>query len=259
MPKRPIDVELPSPVLDGFDDEQLRFAREAWPMRAAQELRSALIFRALARAARRAHFLEPWPSRFDGAVRDELRHTRLCATIGARLGASPPAYDAAPVRARLASLPDARLRAVSLLLVEVAIGETISMYLFRAGRRAATEPLTRVALGAIAGDEVRHQRLGWSGLGAMWLSLGASLREWMQTEAARGLAGCEQSTAAPAMRWLKEGRRFDPAYGALGVLDPEVRVETFYAAVERLVVPRLTRLGLDGPCAWSDRYRTSHG
>ena len=97
----------------------------------------------------------------------------------------------------------------------------------------------------------------WSSLGAMWPSLDESLRDWMQAEAARGLAGCEQSTAAPAMRWLKDGRRFDPAYGALGVLDPEVRVETFYAAVERLVVPRLARLGLDGPRAWEDRYR--HG
>lgn len=255
MAKRLIDAELPEPLLDGFGDEQLRFAREAWPMRAAQELRSALIFRALAGAARTAHVPEPWPSRFDGAVRDELRHARLCAAIGARLGASSPAYDAAPVRARLADLPDARIRAASLLLVEVAIGETISMYLFRAGRRAATEPLTRAALGAIVGDEVRHQRLGWSGLGATWPSLDDATREWMQREAARGLAGCEQTTAAPAMRWLEKKRPFDPACGALGVLDPEVRVETFYAAVERLVVPRLTRLGLDGPRAWTDRYR----
>jgi hypothetical protein len=255
MPKRLIDVALPAPVLGAFDDGQLRFAREAWPMRAAQELRSALIFRALAGAARTARIPEPWPSQFDSAVRDELRHARLCVAIGARLGASLPAYDPAPVRARLAALPDARVRAVSLLLVEVAIGETISMYLFRAGRRSATEPLTRAALGAIAGDEVRHQRLGWSSLGAIWPSLDESLRDSLQREAARGLAGCEQETAAPAMRWLKDGRRFDPAYGALGVLDPEVRVETFYAAVERLVLPRLTRLGLDGPRAWSDRYR----
>lgn len=254
MPRRAVEVALPEPVLGGFDEEQLRFARDAWPLRAAQELRSALIFRALARAARAARFPDPWPSRFDAAVGDELRHTRLCAIIGTRLGASAPAYDAAPVRARLAALPDARSRALSLLLVEVAIGETISMYLFRAGRRGATEPLTRAALAAIAGDEVRHQRLGWSGLGAVWPSLDAPGRAWMQAEAARGLAGCEQTTAAPALRWLKEERRFDPAYGALGVLDPEVRVETFYAAVERLVVPRLTRLGLDGPRAWSDRY-----
>jgi hypothetical protein len=59
----------------------------------------------------------------------------------------------------------------------------------------------------------------------------------------------------PALRWLEEGRPFDPAYAALGVLHPEARVEAFYTAVERLVVPRLTRLGLDGARAWSERYR----
>jgi hypothetical protein len=255
MLERPTDVALPAPALGAFDEAQVRFARESWPMRAAQELRSALIFRGLARAGRMARVPEPWPGRFVDAMRDEIRHTRLCATVGARLGASAPAYDATPVRERLAGLPDAKKRTLALLLVEVAIGETISMYLFRAGRRAATEPMTRAALQAIAGDEVRHQRLGWSGLGALWPSLDASMREWMQGEAGRGLAGCEQTTAAPAMRWLKEGRRFEPKFGGLGVLDPEVRVETFYAAVERLVVPRLTRLGLDGARAWSDRYR----
>lgn len=254
MARRAIEVALPSPALGAFNNDQLRFARDAWPMRAAQELRSALIFLALVRAASSACFPDPWPSRFDAAVGDELRHTRLCATVGTRLGSRAPVYDVAPVRARLAALTDARSRALSLLLVEVAIGETISMYLFRAGRRAATEPLTRAALRAIAIDEVRHQRLGWSGLGAIWPSLDASVRDWMQGEATRGLADCEQAIAAPALRWLTGQRRFDPAYGALGVLDPEVRVETFYTAVERLVIPRLNRLGLDGPRAWSRRY-----
>jgi hypothetical protein len=32
------------------------------------------------------------------------------------------------------------------------------------------------------------------------------------------------------------------------------RVEAFYAAIERLVIARLTRLGLDGARAWRDRY-----
>ena len=224
-------------------------------MRAAEELRSALIFRALARAARDAGMVEPWPTRFHATVRDELRHARLCASVGARLGAAAPTYDARPVRARLARLPDPRLRAAALLLVEVAMGETISMYLFRAGRRATIEPLARAALGAILGDEVRHQRLGWTGFAALWATLTPPLREAVQREAARGLAACEQQTALPAMRWLRKKLPFDPAFAALGVLNPEARVEAFYLAVERLVVPRLTRAGLDGPLAWKNRYR----
>jgi hypothetical protein len=161
------------------------------------------------------------------------------------------------VRARLAGLPDALTRTAALLLVEVAMGETISMYMFRACRRAAVEPLTRAALGHIVADEVRHQRLGWTGLGALWPALPESLRADLQREAARGLAGCEKQTARPAMVWLQKGHPFDDAYAALGVLHPEVRVEAFYAAVERLVIPRLTRIGLDGPLAWERRYRSA--
>jgi hypothetical protein len=175
-------------------------------------------------------------------------------SVGQQLGAPPPAYDSRPVRARLAGLPEPLLRAASLLLVEVAMGETISMYLFRAARRATVEPLSRAALGAILRDEVRHQRLGWDGLASLWPALTDEHRTTLQREAARGLAGSEQQTARPAMLWLQKRQPFDPAYAALGVLHPESRVEAFYSAVERLVLPRLTRVGLDGPLAWKNRY-----
>jgi hypothetical protein len=252
-----VTTDLPAPDLAPYSEAQVRFAVAAWPMRAAEELRSARIFRALHRVARDAHVPEPWPSRFAAAMRDEVRHARLCIRVGAALGARTPEYDARPVRARVASLPDPLMRLASLLLVEVAIGETISMYLFRAGRRASIEPLTRAALGVIVGDEVRHQRLGWAGLASLWPTLTSGLQERVQREAARGLAACEQQTARPALLWLRERRHFDPAYAALGVLHPEARVEAFYEAVERLVLPRLSRVGIDGPLAWETRYRPS--
>jgi len=248
-------TELPAPVLAPYSNAQLRFAVAAWPMRAAEELRSALIFRALSRAAGVCGMPEPWPTRFVAAMRDEVRHARLCATVGSRLSAPAPKYDAGPVRARLAGLRDPLMRTAALLLVEVAMGETISMYLFRAGRRATVEPLTRAALRSILGDEVRHQRLGWTGFTSLWPMLTESLRAEAQREAARGLAACEQQTARPAMLWLRRRQPFDPAYAALGVLHPEARVDAFYSAVERLVLPRLTRVGLDGPAAWKNRYR----
>jgi hypothetical protein len=249
-----VTTDLPLAVLTPYSDAQVRFAIAAWPMRAAEELRSARIFRALSRAARVAGLCEPWPSRFAAAMHDEVRHARLCVTVGTRLGAPAPKYDVRPVRARLAGLANPLMRTAALLLVEVAMGETISMYLFRACRRATIEPLTRSALGMIVGDEVRHQRLGWTGLTSLWPMLGEPLRAAVQREAARGLAACEQQTARPAMLWLRKGQPFDPAYAALGVLHPEARVEAFYSAVERLVLPRLTRVGLDGPAAWKSRY-----
>ncbi len=246
---------LPRADLGPYSPPSLAFARAAWPMRAAEELRSALIFRALHKASRRIGTTDVWAARVAAGVHDELRHARLCAEIGARLGADPPTYDAGPVRARLAGLADPWLRASSLLLVELAIGETLSTYLFRAAYRASREPLTRAALRSILGDEVRHQRLGWDALEVLWAKLPEALRAELQKHASRGLAACEQQTAKPAMLWLKERRPFDPAYAALGVLHPEQRVEAFYFAVERLVVPRLGRIGLDGARAWEQRYR----
>ncbi len=248
-------AELPPPSLTGFTPAQIAFAVLAWPMRAAEELRSALIFRALSSAARRVPALAGWTERFAAMVADEIRHTRLCATIGARLGAPAVRYDTAPVRARLAGLPEPTRRAAAILLVEAAIGETISTMLFRAGRRGATEPLTRAALTIIVADEVRHQRNGWAGLRALWPSLGEDDRRWLQEEATGALGAAERRIAWPALQWLEAGTPFDPAHAALGVLPPETRVDAFYAAVERLVIPRLTALGLDGPRAWSDRYR----
>jgi len=246
---------LPAADLTGFTPAQIAFARAAWPMRAAEELRSALIFRALARAAAVTNLPDPWPERFAGMVVDEVGHARLCAEVGAQLGAPAPRYDATPVRARLAALEEPMRRITALLLVEAAMGETVSTMLFHAGRRSTTEPLTRAALSAILADEVRHQRNGWTGIAALWPSLSGPQREALQREATQGFAGLEQQVAIPALRWLDAGEPFDPALAALGVLRPEERVDAFYHAIERLVVPRLTALGLDGSHAWHDRYR----
>src|ERR1700722_20399202 len=192
-------MDLPAPVLAPYTGAQLRFATAAWPMRAGEELRSARIFRALSHASRTVGLPDPWPIRFASAVRDEVHHARLCATVAAILAAPEPTYDARPVRARLASVPEPLARLLSLLLVEVAMGETISMYLFRAGRRASIEPLTRAALGLIVGDEVRHQRLGWMGLAFLWPTLNEPTRAALQREAARGLALQREAARGPAL------------------------------------------------------------
>ncbi|HVT06116.1 MAG TPA: ferritin-like domain-containing protein [Polyangia bacterium] len=244
----------PALRLEPYVPAHVAFARDAWPLRAAEELRSALIFRALAQASAVSPICAAWRDRFLAAARDEVFHAQLCAAIGARSGAPPAAYDPRPVRARLAPLVDPVRRACALALVEVAIGETISLALFRAGRRAAREPLTRAALERILADEVRHQRLGWAAIAGWWPALDWSQRHALQEEARRALGVMEQQIAAPALARLQAGTPFEAAYAELGVLSPDSRVEAFYAAVERLVIPRLTRLGLDGPRAWGDRY-----
>ena len=249
--------ELPAPSLAGYTRHDIAFARRAWPMRAAEELRSALVFRALGRAARvvGGPLWDGFGQAIARAVGDELRHVRICLAVGEALDAPEPEWDRAPLVARLAALSSPRRRAGALLLVEAAIGETVSSLLFRAGRRAAVEPLTRAALTSILADEVRHARLGWAALGALWPMLDDGERAALQREAAAGLGGLERTVALPALRRLDAGEPFVPALAELGVLAPEARVDAFYQAVERLVLPRLASLGLDGEAAWRDRYR----
>lgn len=241
-------IELPAHELGGFTSDQLEFAIGAWPLRAAEELRSALIYRALTRSSREV--LPAFADRFSTVAGEEVGHARLCATVGTRLGARAPRYDANPVRLRLARVQDPLDRTIALVAGEVAIGETISMAMFRESRRATTEPLSRAAIELILADEARHHQLGWDALAA----LGPS--ETMQREATNALASSEQQIAAPALRFLERGDHFDPVWAALGVIDPERRVEAFYAAVEQLVIPRLDRIGLDGARAFADRYRS---
>lgn len=249
----PLD-QLPLPALAGYKEAEVAFARDTWPLKAAEELRSALIFRALAQASARSPICAGWTERFLAAAHDEIFHAKLCVATGARLGAPRPRYDAGPVHARLASLVDPTRRACALALIEIAVGETISLAMFRAGRRAAREPLTRAALHRILIDEVRHQRLGWSAISAWWPALNGPNRQALQEEARASMGAIEQQIAAPALRRLKAKTDFAPHYAELGVLAPETRIEAFYEAVERFVIPRLTGLGLDGQSAWRDRY-----
>lgn len=135
------------------------------------------------------------------------------------------------------------------------MGETISTWLFRAGRRSAREPLTRAALTSILVDEVRHQRLGWEASKALFPRLSPDERSVLQREASLALAAFEQQNARPALERLQRREPFDPKCAELGVLAPAERVDAFYVAVEKFVLPRLDALGLDGGRAWSERYR----
>jgi len=250
-----VTPQLPEPDLHRYSREQVDFAASAWPLRAAEELRSARIFHALTHAARAAGLPERWTDRFASATRDEVRHTKLCADIARRLGAGQPHYDDAPVRMRLAALPDPIARAATLLLVEVAVGESVSTSQFATSRRGAREPLTHAALTAILRDEVRHARLGWTGIAALLPALSESRRDALGLEVTRAFGAMERQIAAPALAWLEAEKPFDPAWEALGVIEPSARVAAFYEAIEGLVLPRLARLGFDSKRAWSRRYR----
>jgi hypothetical protein len=194
--------------------------------------------------------------RLSDARADEAEHARVCARVAEQLGASAPRFDRGPLEARMARVPQPLPRVLSLAAIEVAAGETVSCALFSEATTRSREPLTRWALTAILRDEARHAQLGWECLSAALALPGAGAGlEALHDELKVAFASMEQLTAVPSLRRLEAALPFDPALEGLGVLAPEVRVDAFYAAVEKRVVPRLDALGLRGAEAWADRYR----
>jgi hypothetical protein len=234
--------------------EQQRFAAAGWPMKVAQERRSAAIFAELTRLAR-VLGEDGLALELSAAQADELRHAALCSEVASAFGEEPERFqDDSPVALRLAALPAGRLGFLSLVLVEVALGETLSTLLFRSGAQRVSHPLARAVLWRITRDEARHARLGWVALAQLWPTLDASERLFVTEEVRVHLGAMEREQALPSLRALERAEPFDPVLETLGVLSPQTRMDAFYLAVERQILPRLNRQGIDGQYLWATRY-----
>lgn len=254
---RAIAALLPAPDLGAWPADQVAIAARAWTLRAEEEYRSAAVFAEIVAACLDTGAPVDVVGPIARIVDDEIAHAALCLDLAARFGAPAPVASLERVRARLAvHAGDRALQALSLLLFEGAVGESVSVRLFRAGRRAAREPCTRAALGAILRDEARHATVCWLASAELLAELPAPARGALEEDLARSLGAFERSAALPALQSLEAGRTVDPALRALGVLSHEDRVDAFYAGIERVVLPRLTRLGFDAPRLWAERYRT---
>ncbi len=191
-----------------------------------------------------------------GVVRDEVDHAALCRDLAELFAAPEPVADLAPALPRLrAYAPERKLQALALLLFEGAVGETLSSMLFHASRQAASEPCSKTALTTILRDEARHARLCWEGVEMLLPDTSKDDRATLQEDLRSSFGALERETILPVLRRLERGLVADPGAFALGVIAPELRVETFYRCIEHVVLPRLQRLGFDGSGAWANRYR----
>jgi hypothetical protein len=250
----PLVRALPPADLTPYAPSNVAFAARAWTLKAEEEYRSAAVFSEIVGGLIEAGAPLDVIGALGQVVRDEIAHASLCLDLSVRLGAPAPAADLRGAKSRLRAADRPR-QALALLLFEGAIGETVSATLFHAGRRGTREPSARAALGAILRDEARHARLCWSAVEVLLADCSQDTREWLQLDVTRSFGAYEKSAALPSLRRLEAGETVDAELVALGVIPPELRVETFYGTIERVVLPRLARLGLDARSAWDDRYR----
>jgi hypothetical protein len=251
-----LGAHVPDPELSPFTAEQVQFAARAWTMKAEEEHHSAAIFADLLSLFVDTGIPLDLLGCIARVVEDELRHTELCLDLARRFRTEPPRARPLPRASHPTTPSERRARGVSIVLVEGAIGETISSALFNVGRHVANEPCSKAALGLILRDEVLHARLFWEALAVLRAEMTSEDLDALQREASRAFGIIENSSILPILQRLERGEPFDPAWAALGVLPPEERVEAFYGAIEKRVRPRLDRLGLDADAAWRDRYKS---
>jgi hypothetical protein len=224
----------------------------AWTLRSEEERRSAAVFSDLLGLLADGDVSLDVVREVHGIVGDEILHARMCADMARALGAPPPCSRVLPrVGPEPVTAEERRWRALEIVLVEGAVGETISSALFAAGRRLTEEPRARAVLSRILEDEARHARCFWGLLDRL---LSPPDCEHLAGFVRAALGAIEQMQVVPSLASLARGDVFDPGWSALGVLSPEARVEAFYRAIEKRVLPALTQRGLDGAGAWADRY-----
>jgi hypothetical protein len=178
-------------------------------------------------------------------IEDEVRHVGVCATVLQRLGGAVAEVPAEDRRRNLGDDPSIERRTARVLIAGFGVGESISAGWFAAARRSCREPMLRWALTELLRDESRHGPFGidagrwltqhWSDADrrTLWPDCVAEMEDFE-----RRLGGPVAAQDAPAQ---------DPDDLAVGILNAHESCAAAVGAVERWVIPSLTRLGVLPP------------
>ncbi len=232
----------------GLRDAAIR----TWRGRMSNEHQSAEVFEQLADQMSRAGYGTQAVAEVAGFAREERRHGVLCGAVVEALGGE--ARFELQERGRLpdhqdVSLDEAVLRNV---LSIACLSETIAVSLIGAERAEMPDGPLRSLLTDIWADEVGHARFGWRLLGATLPGASPELRTRLSAYLRIALRHLEQHELAH----LPDRAGFGAGAEQLGLCSGRDARTLFYATVERVIVPRLSDLGLRAAAAWSQRHAT---
>lgn len=244
----------PRPDLSAFRPEAhppalLEQARRVWQDRAQTEFRSIQIMnRFLSEVLAAGDPLDVYAGALE-LVRDEIRHTELCAAVCDALGVRPQLPDPLalddPEAFLRSPMPE---RALATAITMLAISETLSVAFITDLAQRCADPSIRWVLEQTIADEAEHQDFGWSYVERSLSRFPpSSLRDW------RHLA---QTTLAPHRKRVDEllgslepARRTleawpEPELAALGLFSPQRQALVCQKALTETLQPRLAAVGL---------------
>lgn len=228
-----------------------RDVQQTWLGRMENEHASAKVFEGLAIQIRALALDEALARECDGFAAEERGHGVLCgAVVEAALGEArahialrdpfPMHEDAPPFEGLLRNL-----------ISVSCLSETAAVALIGAERLAMPEGSLRRLMTRIYSDEVGHARFGWKLAADLVPRVDASMRERLSAYLSLAFAHFE----AHELAHLPEGYDPPPEGAALGLCRGRDARALLYDTIEAVMIPGLTRLGLDAARAWRLRHR----
>jgi hypothetical protein len=234
---------------EALDPTLLMRARAAWQRHVTTEFRSIQIMtRFLTEVVGAGDPIDVYAGALD-LVKDEIRHTELCAAVCTALGAEPtlpePTVLTETPEFLAASMPE---RALATAITMLAINETLSVAFIEDLAARCTNPAIGSVLSAILSDEADHGDFGWRYVREalrrfppttlpQWKKIVSSCLEPHEKAAARALEN------VPGEQQLLEAHP-EPELAALGLFSPPRQALVYLRTRDRDVLPRLAALEL---------------
>ena len=221
--------------LDPVAREQLA---GVWQNRASLELQVGINFAAIAGGLVEFGVVQPVIEIVTAAVRDEVRHAEISASLAARYRGDAVRWPA-PVKTMLPAFAPAtgKLRTTLFVLAQSCINETLACAVLEACVAQGKSPLVRAGQQSILSDEIDHARAGWAHLASSFVSAEdkKTLGPWLRRLLAAKLdALLDEAAPLPG-----------EAFPDHGMLSRATFMKVIHAALDDVVFPGFDAAGID--------------
>ena len=188
---------------------------------------------------------------FGRVVEDEIRHVDLCAEMVQTFGGNPTVPTAAPPPFPTSAATEraAQIEIISGMVSFFCVFEHLSGLVFAQAIDAAQDAKAKWALAEIFRDEAFHGAFGFETARYFVPSWSSAEREILAQKVMSDIRRFEQRLGGP-LTDEAAAKPLSPqllALEHLGLLSPQSLLTTFYAGVERELVPRLGEIGIEIP------------
>jgi len=231
-------VDVRDDVIDALAPDSRAQLAGVWQNRASLELQVGIGFAAIAGGLVEEGVIQPVIELATAAIRDEVRHAEISASLAARYRGSEVTWPA-PVKTMIPAFAPAtgRFRSTLRVIAQCCINETLACAVLEACVAQGKSPLVRAGQQSILSDEIDHARAGWAHLASPFVSEGdkKAIGTWLR----RLLAGKLDVLLDEAAPLPGE------AFPDHGMLSRATLVKVLHSTLDDVVFPGFDAAGID--------------